>query len=124
MQLACVLEDWGCRAPSRINSVSDSAGFEVIELALVQTSNTKAPADSQSQTRSHVRTDSAVRARVTSSKLSESHIFKYIFAYIYIYVVVDQYSFILEWPFFAEKRYLSRIFRGLIAKHGPTTMSS
>ena len=42
----------------------------------------------------------------------------------YEHVVVDQYSFILEWPFIAEKRYLSRIFRGLIAKHGPTTMSS
>ena len=34
-------------------------------------------------------------------------------------MVVDQYSFILERPFFAEKH----IFRGLIAKHGPTTMS-
>ena len=43
---------------------------------------------------------------------------------IYIYILVDQYSFILEWPFVAEKRYLSRIFRDLIAKHGPTTMSS
>ena len=39
-------------------------------------------------------------------------------------MVVDRYSFILEWPFFAEKGYLSRIFCGLIAKHGPTTMSS
>ena len=44
--------------------------------------------------------------------------------FVYIYMVVDQYSFILEWHFVAEKNSFSRIFRGLIAKQSPTTMSS